>query len=68
MKAVEWIVRQLRSLGPYVAVGLFVPGGSIVALVLWTYRSRTAARPTATGSPADDGQLPSSGTVGSRCR
>ena len=68
MKAVEWIVRQSRSLGPYVAVGLFVPGGSIVALLLWTYRSRTAARPTATGSPGHNDELPSCGTGGSRCR
>ena len=34
------------------------PGGSIVALLLWTYRSRTAARPTAPGSPGQSGQLP----------
>jgi hypothetical protein len=43
MKAVEWVLRQLRSLGPYLAIELFLPGGSIVALVLWTYRHRTAA-------------------------
>jgi hypothetical protein len=47
MKAVEWILRQLRSLGPYLAIELFLPGGSIVALVLWTYRHRTAARTAA---------------------
>jgi len=47
MKAVEWILRQLRSLSPYLAVELLLPGGSIVALLLWTYRHRTAARPTA---------------------
>ena len=46
-----WILRKLRSLGPYLAVALFVPGGSIVALLFWTYRYRTAARPTA-GRPA----------------
>jgi hypothetical protein len=40
---VERIVRQLRSLGPYFAVALFLPGGSIVALLLWIYRNRTAA-------------------------
>jgi hypothetical protein len=60
MKAVESMLRQLRLLGPYVAVGLFVPGGSIVALLLWTYRNRTAARSTARGSPAQTGELPSS--------
>ena len=47
MKAVEWILRQLRSLGPYLAIELFLPGGSIVALVLWTYRHRTMAHRTA---------------------
>jgi hypothetical protein len=47
MKAVEWILRQLRSLNPYLAVGLLLPGGSIVALLLWIYRHRTAAQPTA---------------------
>ena len=41
MKAVEWILRQLRSLSPYLAVELLLPGGSIVALLLWTYRHRT---------------------------
>ena len=29
----------------------FVPGGSIAALLLWTYRHRTAPRPTAIRSP-----------------
>ena len=43
MKAVEWILRQFRLLGPYLAVELFLPGGSIVALLLWTYRHRTPA-------------------------
>jgi len=47
MKAVEWILRQLRSLGPYLAIELILPGGSIVALLLWTYRHRTAAHRTA---------------------
>jgi hypothetical protein len=57
MKAVEWILRQFRSLGPYLAVELFLPGGSIVALLLWTYRRRTAARPTAQRSPGQNAQL-----------
>jgi len=41
MKAVEWMVRQFRSLGPYLAVELILPGGSIIALLLWSYRHRT---------------------------
>ncbi len=40
--------RQFRSLGPYLAIELFLPGGSIMALLLWTYRHRSAARQTAT--------------------
>jgi hypothetical protein len=61
MKAVEWIIRRLRSLGPYLAVELFLPGGSIVALLLWTYSHRTAARRTARRSSGQDGQLRSCG-------
>ena len=49
MKAVEWILRQLRSLSPYLAVELLLPGGSIVALLLWTYRRRTANRAATDG-------------------
>ena len=44
MKAVEQIFRQARSLGPYLAIELFLPGGSIVALLLWSFRNRPAAR------------------------
>jgi hypothetical protein len=57
MKAVEWTFRQLRSLGPYLAVELVLPGGSIVALLLWTYRHRTAARPTLTRQPGQSDEL-----------
>ena len=48
VRAVEWMLRQFRSLGPYLAIELILPGGSIVALLLWTYRHRAAARQTAT--------------------
>ena len=44
MKAVEQVFRQVRSLGPYLAIELILPGGSIVALLLWTFRNRPAAR------------------------
>jgi len=54
---VEWIRPWLRSLGPYLAVGLFLPGGSIMAFLLWIYRHRTAARPTAERSPVQNGEL-----------
>jgi hypothetical protein len=48
MRAVEWILAQLRTLGPYLAIELILPGGSIVALLLWAYRHRSAARHAAT--------------------
>jgi hypothetical protein len=31
----------LRSLGPYAAIELLMPGGSLIALLLWLYRHRT---------------------------
>lgn len=33
----------MRSLGPYVAIELILPGGTIIALALWAYRQRRAA-------------------------
>jgi hypothetical protein len=41
---VQWIVEQFRTFGPYFAVELILPGGSIVALLLWLYRHRSAVR------------------------
>jgi hypothetical protein len=57
MKAGEWILRGVRSLGPYLAIELFLPGGSIVALLLWTYRHRTAAQASARPSLRQKRQL-----------
>ena len=34
----------LRSFGPYVTLELFVPGGTMIALLLWLFRRKT--RPT----------------------
>ena len=34
----QWIVEQFRGLGPYLAVELILPGGSLLALLLWLYR------------------------------
>jgi hypothetical protein len=28
-----------RTLGPYLVIGLLLPGGSLVALLLWLYRT-----------------------------
>jgi hypothetical protein len=38
-----WIARVpalLRSLGPYAAIELLLPGGSVIALLIWLYRHR----------------------------
>jgi hypothetical protein len=37
------IVSLLRSLGPYVAIELLLPGGSLLALLLWLYRRHRQA-------------------------
>jgi hypothetical protein len=47
MRAAEWTLRRFRSLGPYVAIELILPGGSIMALLLWIYRHRLATRQAA---------------------
>lgn len=49
MTTVEWMLGKFRSFGPYMAIALILPGGSVVALVLWAYRHKLAARKTATG-------------------
>ena len=43
--------RLLRSLGPYAAIELLLPGGSLIVLLVWLYRRRSATRcaPTAPG-------------------
>jgi hypothetical protein len=45
MKALlnPWIARLLvllRGLGPYAAIELLLPGGSVIALLIWLYRHR----------------------------
>jgi hypothetical protein len=40
----NWIPRvasSLRALGPYAAIELLLPGGSLIALSLWVYRHRS---------------------------
>jgi len=36
-------IALLRSLGPYAALELVLPGGSLLALLLWLYRHRSTA-------------------------
>ena len=37
---VKTAVNLLRRLGPYAAIELLLPGGSLLALLLWLYRTR----------------------------
>lgn len=42
---VRWIrqsVRVLEALGPYAAIALALPGGSVIAIFLWLWRRRQA--------------------------
>jgi hypothetical protein len=37
----EWLFRLIAragALGPYLAIELILPGGSLIALLLWLYR------------------------------
>lgn len=40
----QWVVEQFRTLGPYFAIELILPGGSVLALLLWLYRHRATLR------------------------
>jgi hypothetical protein len=48
------LVLLLRSVGPYAAIELLLPGGSMVALLYWWYRHRV--RRTRDGHNAVRGQ------------
>jgi hypothetical protein len=37
-------VEKLKGLGAYAAIGLVLPGGSLLALLLWLYRRFARAR------------------------
>ncbi len=38
------VAALLRELGPYAAIELIVPGGSVLALLLWLWRRHRDAR------------------------
>jgi hypothetical protein len=40
---VACVVSKLRKLAPYAAIELLLPGGSVIALLLWFYRTRRKA-------------------------
>ena len=39
---IDRVLVLVRSLGPYAAIELLLPGGSMIALLYWWYRHRTA--------------------------
>jgi hypothetical protein len=45
-RSVWWV--RLRSLAPYAVIELVMPGGSLMALLLWLYRHRKKASGIAT--------------------
>jgi hypothetical protein len=46
-RVAHWIARAatiLRRLGPYAAIEILLPGGTLMALLLWLYRRRGDAK------------------------
>jgi len=41
-RVVAILPESVRALGPYVLVELMLPGGSLLALLLWFYNHRSA--------------------------
>jgi hypothetical protein len=57
------VVAKLRNLAPYAAIELVLPGGSLIALLLWFYRRQKKASLGATPIlGADGGALPAYGS------
>jgi len=65
--AIARFVGWVRSLGPYAAIELILPGGSIIAVALWTYRHRRALRRSAAVSVAAPVIRPATLTCVRRC-
>ena len=48
--AAKIAIHALRRLGPYAAIELLLPGGSLLAIALWLYRRyRAGVRPVTAG-------------------
>jgi len=46
LRASRWsnrLAQKVRELGPYAAIALLLPGGSLIALALWSRRNRAPA-------------------------
>jgi hypothetical protein len=39
MNALALIKKLLKELGPYAAIEILLPGGTLIAVALWLYRS-----------------------------
>lgn len=69
VRIVMWLVRGLaglRQLAPYAAIELLLPGGSLIALVLWLYRRQKKALQVAALSAP--GQTGGAGAANSQSR
>jgi hypothetical protein len=44
--SIEWVTIRLREFGPYAAIALVVPGGSVLAVLLWIFRKNQHAHKT----------------------
>jgi hypothetical protein len=49
----KYLLHGARSFGPYLLVELLLPGGSLIALLMWLFRRhlKTQARPEQTKGP-----------------
>jgi hypothetical protein len=57
---VKYILHGVRGFGPYLLVELLLPGGSVIALLMWLFRRYSKAHPaekTKALSAADAGGL-----------
>jgi hypothetical protein len=39
------VLAGCRAMGPYLLIELFLPGGSLIAILLWLYRSSRSGEP-----------------------
>jgi hypothetical protein len=54
----HWIIRLaglLRALGPYAAIELLLPGGTLIAVAIWLIRQRRLSAARARRADADAG-------------
>jgi hypothetical protein len=64
------LIGKLRQLAPYAAMELILPGGSVIALLLWFYRRQTEAFaiPTLRFCPSCEGAVAPSIRESRSCR